>query len=110
MDDRGELPEFHPVTSVVGGWRGFRVYDILDNRNGLKQIVVQTGANRFRLLYSLWGGLIQPEPSRIAKINGKLMLCTGGRVEGNGGYYVEIQFDYDNKTGTPSAKSETTLR
>jgi hypothetical protein len=110
MSQRGKLPLFRPTMSAIGIWHGFRVYDIIDGVNGLKQIVLQAGSNRYRLLYSLWGGLIRPEPSRIITMDGKSILSSGGKVEGNGGYYVEIQFDYDSRTGTPSAKSETTLR
>jgi hypothetical protein len=88
------VQQVHPRPAAASPWWG----DLLD----MKRILVERHANQFCMIFEEQGPvgstgmLFRIDPAELVTIDGEFVLITHDRVTGNGGYYIDGAWAFDD--------------
>ncbi len=94
-----------PSISFIGKWYNYNVYDVVvdDESVQLKQIILETAPNTFKILYSLFPetGKVNLTPSYIINTGKEPVLVSKINIPASGNPFYEKYFVIDPDNGLP---------
>jgi len=97
---RPYLPQNLTVTQI-GHWGAYDVFDITNQKERHKSIVLKDRNGKYRILYTQFSGCTADvaDLPEIFEISGESILSYRTSIPGTGHFYIEYYFIYDKEKG-----------
>lgn len=99
-----KLDNLEENTRDLGEWEGFRVAYVVDEEQEHRAILLKdprTGWHFVFVQFRLWGLIVPPFQPEIWDVAGHSILSGRMRLDGSGGYHLELYWIKDPESGEP---------